>query len=303
MANKPKLTAEYFPHFAAQKKTVKVLKSAFGSDGYACWYQLLEMLCSTQGHFIDCNIPGEIDFLASEIGISAERMELILRKLIERGKFDRELWEGDKILWCQSLTDNLSRLYSKRISLPEKPKPSRNLNFRDGNNDSRVENSDSRHKTTRRIVKERIVKDSKEKHLVQPPSNPEFGRLSNLLFQKILDRNPNHKTPNTQNWEKQIRLMVEADNRDPEEIEAVIIWCQEDYFWQNNILSTEKLRKHYDRLILKMNSNGKPKSRHEENMAVIHNAIKTSEAGDDKNDNDQISGNVGDCFPGQKNNL
>ena len=45
--------------------------------------------------------------------------------------------------------------------------------------------------------------------------------------------------------------MIRLDNRDPVEIEKVILWCQEDTFWQNNILSTKKLRFQFDQLVFK----------------------------------------------------
>lgn len=145
MANKPKLTAEYFPHYAAQKKTVPVLKAAFGSHGYSFWYQLLEMLCAAQGHFIDCKINGEFEFMASEMCIPIEVAEQVLAKLIERGKIDRELWETSRIIWCQGLVDNLmATLYTKRTTAPEKPKPERKSDFRDGNRHSRDGNTHSR---------------------------------------------------------------------------------------------------------------------------------------------------------------
>jgi len=126
MGNKAKLTAEYFPHYAAQKKTVPILKSKFGSDGYSFWYQLLEMLCAARGHFLNCSAPGDIDFMAVQMGIPVETIELILRELLFRGKIDRELWETDRIIWCQGLVDNLTEtLYSKRTGDPVKPLPSR----------------------------------------------------------------------------------------------------------------------------------------------------------------------------------
>lgn len=46
--------------------------------------------------------------------------------------------------------------------------------------------------------------------------------------------------------------MIRMDKRDPAEIEKVITWCQQDPFWQNNILSTNKLRIRFDQLVLKM---------------------------------------------------
>lgn len=77
-------------------------------------------------------------------------------------------------------------------------------------------------------------------------------RLSELLLEKILTRNPNHKKPNLQTWAKDVDRMIRLDNRPPEAIRRVIEWCQSDAFWQNNILSVGKLRKQFDQLALKM---------------------------------------------------
>jgi len=82
-------------------------------------------------------------------------------------------------------------------------------------------------------------------------------RLSELLFEKILFRNPNHKKPNIQTWAKDIDLMIRLDKRTPEDIRRVIEWCQADTFWQSNILSTAKLRKQFDHLQAKMRSEGR----------------------------------------------
>jgi hypothetical protein len=76
--------------------------------------------------------------------------------------------------------------------------------------------------------------------------------LSNLLLDKILSRKPDCKKPNLDIWAADIDLMIRIDKRSAEEIKKVIIWCQQDSFWQNNILSTSKLRKQYDQLVLKM---------------------------------------------------
>lgn len=85
------------------------------------------------------------------------------------------------------------------------------------------------------------------------PSDSDEIRLSELLFNLIIRRNPNHKKPNFKTWAKQIDLMIRVDNRQPQDIANVIGWCQEDDFWKNNILSTEKLRKQFDTLVLKRN--------------------------------------------------
>jgi len=121
MGNNPKLTAEYFPHYAAQGNTVFILKSMFGLEGYAMWYQLLELLCLAKGHFIDVNLYTEMELMYARIGIMHTKGELILHKLAERGNIDAELWKCSKIIWCQDLVDNLSRLYDRRTDKPKKP--------------------------------------------------------------------------------------------------------------------------------------------------------------------------------------
>jgi len=77
-------------------------------------------------------------------------------------------------------------------------------------------------------------------------------RLSNLLLELIVKRKPDLKKPDLQKWGVHVDRMIKIDKRDPEEIGEVIKWCQGDDFWKNNILSTEKLRKQYDQLVLKM---------------------------------------------------
>jgi hypothetical protein len=77
-------------------------------------------------------------------------------------------------------------------------------------------------------------------------------KLATLLFDLIRQRHPKHKKPNMQLWTKQIALAISRDDRTPAELEAVIRWCQADEFWQNNILSTKKLREQFDKLYLQM---------------------------------------------------
>lgn len=82
------------------------------------------------------------------------------------------------------------------------------------------------------------------------PNSDEF-RLSELLLNLILERKPDFKKPNLQSWAKDIDKMIRLDSRKPETIEKVIQWSQADDFWQNNILSADKLRKQFDKLELK----------------------------------------------------
>ena len=87
------------------------------------------------------------------------------------------------------------------------------------------------------------------------PDSDEF-RLSNLLYELIKENNPQFKAPNLDNWCGHVDKMIRLDKRSVDDIEAVIRWCQEDNFWHKNILSTDKLRKQFDKLYI-----GMPKSK------------------------------------------
>lgn len=72
-------------------------------------------------------------------------------------------------------------------------------------------------------------------------------RLSSLLAE-LIEQNGNKKPNVSDKWVQTIDRMLRIDKRSSEEIEGCIRWCQKDEFWQANILSPEKLRKHYDRM-------------------------------------------------------
>jgi hypothetical protein len=82
--------------------------------------------------------------------------------------------------------------------------------------------------------------------------NSDEFRLSELLLNLILERNPEHKRPDLQKWAGHVDRMIRLDSRRADDIETVIEWCQANEFWQNNIISTQKLRDKFDQLKMKM---------------------------------------------------
>lgn len=83
-------------------------------------------------------------------------------------------------------------------------------------------------------------------------------RLSELLLNLILARNPSHKIPKLQDWAKAIDLMRRLDHRTPEDIEQIIHFSQEDPFWSTIVISTSKLREKFDQLVLIKRSPNQP---------------------------------------------
>lgn len=98
-----------------------------------------------------------------------------------------------------------------------------------------------------------------DKNLVKTylEKNKESYLIAKLLFKLIKKRDVKVKEPNWKTWTEHIEKLHRIDGRSFKEIKDVIRWCQNDDFWQNNILSTAKLRKQFSQLFLKMKNKKK----------------------------------------------
>ena len=80
-------------------------------------------------------------------------------------------------------------------------------------------------------------------------------KISKYLFERIKLFNPQHKEPNFQQWAQYVDKILRIDHRTKKDIWRVIDFATEDEFWQANILSTNKLRIQFDKLLIKINAN------------------------------------------------
>lgn len=155
MGRPQKQTVEYFPHFANNGKTIFILESKFGNDGYAFWFKLLEILATTEGHCFRVENNIDWEFLLAKTKVSSETAIEILNTLANLEAIDHELW-SNKIIWVQKFVDNLSEVYRKRkVSAPTKPNTD---SFRDENPTNEGVNGDINPQSK---VKESKVKESK----------------------------------------------------------------------------------------------------------------------------------------------
>ena len=76
-------------------------------------------------------------------------------------------------------------------------------------------------------------------------------KLAKLMFDCIKRLNPNHKDVNLNQWSNDIDLILRIDKRTPEEVIALLKHIYNDSFWAKNILSPNKLREKYDKLVTK----------------------------------------------------
>lgn len=121
MARPTKQKVDYFPHYVKTGKTIYILEERYGNDGYAFWFKLLEYLCDSNGHFIDCRNQADWEFLLAKTHFEAKKAEDIISTLVTLGKIDADLW-SKKIIWVQNLINNVSNVYDRRNGgMPEKP--------------------------------------------------------------------------------------------------------------------------------------------------------------------------------------
>ncbi|CCJ32867.1 Lin1244/Lin1753 domain-containing protein [Caloramator australicus] len=122
MARPKKQTIEYFPHFVNHHKTMFILESKYGNDGYAFWFKLLEILGSTNGMYYDCKNIANWEFLLAKTHLDEETANNILNTLADLNAIDSELWGKARIIWSQNLVDNVKDAFKKRVSeMPKKP--------------------------------------------------------------------------------------------------------------------------------------------------------------------------------------
>lgn len=95
--------------------------------------------------------------------------------------------------------------------------------------------------------------EKKRPSAAAPRFSDEDKSLASAMFVDLLALNPGHKKPNLEKWAQSIRLMREHDHRRAQDIAALWVWANAHTFWKTNILSPDKLREKWDRLVIQKN--------------------------------------------------
>jgi len=130
VARPHKQTVDYFPHDtdASDGKTLTIIQSKYGNDGYAFWFKLLQLLGKTSGHYYDFNNPADWEFLLAKTHQNdTETTKAILNMLAVMGAIDTELY-AQNIIWCQKFVDRIADAYDRTVDgVPSKPQPKESL--------------------------------------------------------------------------------------------------------------------------------------------------------------------------------
>lgn len=169
MARKKTNTADYFPHFTQDGKTIYMLESKYGNDGYAFWFKLLSEIGKAEDHYLDFSQVEIFDYFLSRAKVTKEIAYSIIEDLCKWKNLDQILWNDYQVIWCQSLVDNLVELYRKRKrEIPVKP------SFCDRNN---ISKSITVAEMPHSIVEYSIVKDSIVEDIIPPPPEMIFNYM------------------------------------------------------------------------------------------------------------------------------
>lgn len=136
--------------------------------------------------------------------------------------------------------------------------------------------------------------DKEDKKPITSAKLPKFSQddldCAKWIYELLLKLNPSHKKPNFESWANEVRKIVNIDNRTYQEISDLMLWVNQDVFWQSNILSPKKLREKWDQLILAKNRNSGGSSVTMTNMATVEHFKKLAEI-EDGNDYAQLRQN------------
>ena len=116
------MTVDYFPHYVKGGKTLYILENRFGTDGYAFWFKVLEILGESEGHYYDCSDISNWEYLLAKTRVTDTQARDILKVLVNLNKIDTELWKKHKVIWCDNFVKNVTDVYRTRSTdVPTKP--------------------------------------------------------------------------------------------------------------------------------------------------------------------------------------
>lgn len=240
--------AYYFSHDSNARNDEKILmlRAYHGWAGYGIYWALIEMMFDSEDSTLSHD---KLTGIAVSYNIDITSLKQIISTCVEETLF---VSDGEKF-WSESLSRRKQKFHDIRRKRSEAGK--KGMAKRWGSKkDNKCYNDDI---TKNNKGKERKVKESKDKERPKYNFDAVHMKLAELLFNKMKENNPNAKEPNYQSWANTFRLMMDRDNREGKEIQEIILWTQKHHFWFKNILSADRLRKQYDRLLLQMKEDGK----------------------------------------------
>lgn len=117
MARKNERGISYFPmnadHFSNKK--IKLLLIDCGPEGYVAFMRILCEAYKSNGYFFDLNDPDFIEiFCSDDLKLSREKFDLLIQSAVNRGLFNRELFERFGVLTSRRMQINFIEATKRR---------------------------------------------------------------------------------------------------------------------------------------------------------------------------------------------
>ena len=116
MARPQRNNVDYFPFLCEEGNKMFYLEETYGNDGFAVFVKLLRELAKADYHYLNLSKTTTLMFLSAKCKVSKEILEAIINDLVDLEKFDAELWNENKIIFCQDFIDSIQDAYSKRLN-------------------------------------------------------------------------------------------------------------------------------------------------------------------------------------------
>jgi len=218
----------------------------YGLEGYGLYWYCIELIASKiNNDNITFELEHDARIIARNTGSTPQKVEEMMRYFVKERLFE----SIDGVITCFKLARRLDK------SMTSNPQMREIIGKLKGHDAIMTESA--------KPMQDKIRLDQTReeiKPLVQPEVKPKKYKFDNYqmefakwMYSQLLILNPNFKKPNLESWANTLRLMLEADKRDPVEVGKVFTWANQDSFWSSNILSAASLRKQYDKLVVKMN--------------------------------------------------
>lgn len=114
---------------------------------------------------------------------------------------------------------------------------------------------------TIRLAAQKAEKSSKPQITKTLRYTAEAGTLATKLTELVRERYPYLSHFNVPEWANDIDKINRIDGFDWDVIEGVLIWSQQDTFWRQQIRSGANLRKHFEKMLVKVHETSQRKGR------------------------------------------
>ena len=114
MARPQQNTVSYFPFYVEDGKKMAYIEHRYGNDGFTVLFKILRELARTEYHYLILSDKVSLLHLTARCNVDKNKLLDIINDLVEVGKFDEELWQNYRIIWCESFIESIQDAYKRR---------------------------------------------------------------------------------------------------------------------------------------------------------------------------------------------